>query len=186
MSEQSDAVKKWRRNTKLRIVKAMGGCCQICGYNKCPEALDLHHLNPNTKEINFGKITANPCSWDKKVVPELRKCILLCSNCHREYHSGYVKIPETFFIFDESFSDYRNDNKELTTCEYCGKPTAPQRKFCSRECMGHSIGYQKLEWDDKKLKNLLSEGLSNIAISKILGCSETSVRKRLKKIKLSR
>jgi len=32
MSNKSEYVKRWRKNTKKRIIESMGGECQICGY----------------------------------------------------------------------------------------------------------------------------------------------------------
>jgi len=55
--------------------------CAICGYSEYPEALDFHHVNPKNKE--FGITVSTLARSDKKVVEELNKCILLCSNCHR-------------------------------------------------------------------------------------------------------
>ena len=50
MSKNSEAVKRWRKNTKDRMVIAMGGCCQICGYNKTHKALEFHHINQMKKK----------------------------------------------------------------------------------------------------------------------------------------
>lgn len=80
MSISSNRVKDWRENTKQRIVDAFGGRCSICGYSKCLAGFDLHHLDPTEKEFGFGAIRANPKSWKNIIVPELRKCILLCAN----------------------------------------------------------------------------------------------------------
>lgn len=44
-------VKKWRYRAKYRVVQAFGGCCGICGYNKCIFALEFHHLDLSKKEI---------------------------------------------------------------------------------------------------------------------------------------
>ena len=104
MSVGSERVKKWRAQTKERIVSAMGGSCIICGYNKCHSALDLHHLDPKQKTFGFGAIRGNPKSWDKIVI-ELRKCVLLCRNCHGEYHEGLFLIPEDAPKFNEAFSN---------------------------------------------------------------------------------
>ena len=76
----SYATEKCRR-TKLRAIKFLGGHCVKCGYNKCPAALDYHHIDPSKKDINF--VTAKHWSW-KRLVEELKKCVLLCANCHRE------------------------------------------------------------------------------------------------------
>ena len=58
MSNKSEAVKIWRKNTKQKMIKAMGNHCQICNYNKCPEALELHHIDPSEKEF---RIWCNYC-----------------------------------------------------------------------------------------------------------------------------
>lgn len=66
--------------------KCGGLKCSKCGYNRCFAALDLHHLDPALKEFNFKtKLMLKPT---EERVKELDKCILLCSNCHRELHNG--------------------------------------------------------------------------------------------------
>lgn len=106
----SEKVKRWRRNTKERIIKAMGGACCICGYNKCPNSMILHHIDPSEKDIGIGDIRANPKAW-AIIVEELRKCILLCSNCHGEVHWGVAILPDNFAKFDESYAIYDNKQK---------------------------------------------------------------------------
>lgn len=75
-----------RRNTKLKALDYKGGSCQRCGYNRCKEALDFHHLDPSVKEFGLSK-NGNTRNWEK-VKEEIDKCQLLCSNCHREKHAG--------------------------------------------------------------------------------------------------
>ena len=72
---------------KKNAVKYKGGKCQNCGYNKCNSALEFHHVNPNEKDFSLSNVKLT--SWSIKIKQELDKCILLCSNCHREEH---VKI----------------------------------------------------------------------------------------------
>ena len=63
--------------------------CSICDYNKSMWALEFHHLNPNEKEYNLGHLYT---SSTKKLYEELDKCILVCSNCHKEIHEQeYLK-----------------------------------------------------------------------------------------------
>jgi hypothetical protein len=72
------------RKMKELMVEYKGGCCQKCGYDKYLGALEFHHLDPNEKDFNpshYRKYT-----FDERVKNELDKCILLCSNCHRETH----------------------------------------------------------------------------------------------------
>lgn len=101
----NEAVKKFRITTKTRMIAAMGGCCQVCGYDKCDRALSFHHLNPAEKDYNFGDLRANPKKWSL-IVNELRKTVLLCNNCHMEVHAGMTVIPETVRRFDESYLEY--------------------------------------------------------------------------------
>lgn len=77
-----------RRSMKLQAIKLLGGKCSICGYNRCVEALEFHHINPSVKEFKLG--SGNTMSW-KDYKKEAVKCILVCSNCHKEIHSkmGY-------------------------------------------------------------------------------------------------
>lgn len=105
MSKQSEKVKRWRKRCKERIIEAMGGSCCCCGYNKCMWALALHHLNPDEKEMTLSSIRANPKNWNI-IVKELRKCILVCHNCHSEIHAGERLIPDNVYKFNESFIEY--------------------------------------------------------------------------------
>jgi len=137
----SQYVKDWRKKTKLRIIKAMGGKCQICGYDKCPEAFDLHHLDPNEKEISLSSIRANPKAW-ATIVKELRKCVLLCANCHREVEAGYSVI-EVKQYFNESYANADFFERELRKyvpkiCETCGEeysPTSGNQRRCTQLCI---------------------------------------------------
>lgn len=108
----ADKVKDWRSRTKERIVKSMGGKCVCCGYNKCTASLTLHHLNPSEKEFEFGGIRRNPKSW-KKIVNELRKCVLVCANCYAEIEHGNLNIPDNAIRFDESYVKYELHNSHL-------------------------------------------------------------------------
>ena len=73
-----------RKENKLRAISLFGGKCSLCGYNKCSAALDFHHTDPNKKDDDI-KDMFNKYSWET-TYKELKKCILVCSNCHRELH----------------------------------------------------------------------------------------------------
>ena len=45
-----------RSQSKKIITRAMGGKCCICGYNKCIQALEFHHVNPHEKDFHFNKM----------------------------------------------------------------------------------------------------------------------------------
>ncbi len=76
-------VKNYRKILKEKLVEYKGGKCEICGYNKCVEALEFHHLNPEEKD--FGISSYSSLSFDK-AKKEVDKCILVCANGHREIH----------------------------------------------------------------------------------------------------
>ena len=50
-----------RRSMKIQAIKLLGGKCSICGYNKCVDALEFHHTNPEIKEFKLG--SGNTMSW---------------------------------------------------------------------------------------------------------------------------
>ena len=74
--------KQRRKSLKDKAIQYKGGSCYKCGYNKCPAALDFHHLDPTTKG---AKLIQAIRSWEE-MKTEIDKCILICSNCHRELH----------------------------------------------------------------------------------------------------
>lgn len=82
------AVAKRRRRVKTLAIESKGGKCQVCGYNKYQGALDLHHLHDKRFGIGDKGYTR---SWEK-IKEELKKCILVCSNCHREIEAGITSI----------------------------------------------------------------------------------------------
>lgn len=84
-----DYIKKRRNIIKDKLIKYKGGECCLCHYNKCAEALELHHLNPSEKDFTIAK---NYCKSWETIKKEADKCILVCSNCHKEIHNGYVDI----------------------------------------------------------------------------------------------
>lgn len=58
---------------------------KICEYNKCVDALEFHYENPNENEFKLG--SENIMSWHEHK-NEALKCILVCSNCHKQIHSN--------------------------------------------------------------------------------------------------
>jgi hypothetical protein len=87
---RSENVSKQRRGRKLKAIEYKGGQCKICGYSKCASALEFHHLDPNEKDFSFSAKGLTR-SWEKQKI-ELDKCALLCSNCHKEVHTGVTEI----------------------------------------------------------------------------------------------
>lgn len=89
-SSISEYHKSRRRKIKEELVELKGGKCQICGYKKCLRSFQFHHLDPSKKDFT---ISANLKRINReKVIKELDKCILVCSNCHGEIHDGITRV----------------------------------------------------------------------------------------------
>jgi 5-methylcytosine-specific restriction endonuclease McrA len=63
--------------------------CTHCGFDKYKPALDFHHVDPKEKDIIITKL--RDCS-PKRLEAEVKKCIVLCANCHRAFHSGLIVL----------------------------------------------------------------------------------------------
>lgn len=57
--------------------------CKKCKENR-NWILDFHHIDPNTKEYNIADLKHTGCF--NKIKDEILKCILLCKNCHYDFH----------------------------------------------------------------------------------------------------
>jgi len=79
-----------QRDIKQKAIDYKGGCCKACGYNKYNGALEFHHKDPNKKDFTLGH--AKTYAFDR-IKNELDKCVLVCSNCHREIHGGLIPVP---------------------------------------------------------------------------------------------
>jgi hypothetical protein len=88
MAKHSGRRSESRRELKRKAVDYKGGCCEICGYDRCLAALTFHHRDPIQKDFGISDIM-NILSW-QRIKRELDKCHLLCSNCHYEVHHGLV------------------------------------------------------------------------------------------------
>lgn len=64
--------------------------CTICGEDH-PAALDFHHKDPATKNQAVSWYLKN--SQFTKAKKEMKKCIVLCANCHRKHHWQEKKNP---------------------------------------------------------------------------------------------
>ena len=67
--------------------------CKICGYDKYYGALEWHHMVPSEKLFELALNTARTYTL-AEILAEKRKCIIVCSNCHREIHAGLLETVE--------------------------------------------------------------------------------------------
>ena len=69
------------REKKDKAVALFGGKCLDCSNIYPPFVFDFHHLEPKEKDDGV----AFHSSWEK-IEKELKKCVMLCANCHRIRH----------------------------------------------------------------------------------------------------
>ena len=67
------------RRGRINEIKMKLGC-SICGYNKHPAALDFDHIDPALKSFTLSQ---DPKRAWSKIEAEIKKCRVLCANCHR-------------------------------------------------------------------------------------------------------
>lgn len=93
---------KQKYQEKRNIIDELKSQCKCakCGDNRS-YVLDYHHINPEEKDEKISRMISNNYNLDK-IEQEINKCIVLCANCHREFH---------FF----------NNKKQITLKEYLNK-----------------------------------------------------------------
>lgn len=102
-------VERWIQ-LKKDVVESMGGQCADCKGVFSYEVYDLHHLDPSQKEYNWSKI--KKINEEKRQL-ELKKCVLLCANCHAQRHllcEVNIRPKPT----------YKNLSGQQRKCIYCG------------------------------------------------------------------
>ena len=62
-----------------------GLSCSVCGESN-PWCLDFHHRDPKTKDANPSAMIDQKGWGIERIMEELEKCDVLCSNCHRKKH----------------------------------------------------------------------------------------------------
>lgn len=78
---------KAKVNTKITVDK-FKEFKKTLNCSNCVEkrwwVLDFHHRDPSKKDIEISNLIKSGSS--KKIKEEIEKCIVLCSNCHRDLH----------------------------------------------------------------------------------------------------
>lgn len=76
---------------KLELIESMGGKCCLCGYNKNLAALVFHHADKGAKKFKLDMRTLSNRK-KSRIENEGKKCIILCHNCHAEYHNPHLDL----------------------------------------------------------------------------------------------
>lgn len=171
-------VKTFRQRLKERAVYVLGSKCQICGYDKCITALEFHHINPKEKDINFSSNTNR--SW-ATTCNEIKKCILVCANCHREIHAGLIDNTILQSSFDEEKAKEIDQlvanlkTHKVYYCKNCGKEIYSNKSTLCQECA--NIARRKVERPNREELKQLIRNNSFLSLSRQFGVSDNAIRK---------
>ena len=100
-----EKVKEWRKNTKIKLFEGFGSKCSCCGLQDDPIVYDFHHLESDGKEF---QISSKVMSWENVVI-EAKKCVMLCSHCHRKVHFKNLQIDNPIMFNEELISSIKNN-----------------------------------------------------------------------------
>ena len=111
-----------KKNWELAFKHFGGRKCQHCGIESDQPIYDLHHKDPSEKDASIAILFAKK-HWKKDILPEVKKCMLLCANCHRIEHERIrLETPElapktgrprtrSLPIEDEIYEEYKGEEK---------------------------------------------------------------------------
>lgn len=191
--------KQWRIIIKQRAVNALGGQCCNCGvvFNNVG-MYDIHHINFE-KDFSISNVQTNGAKTWLKIRDELKKCCLLCPNCHRGYHFGEIEISFKDNYFNEDYYEWEatsfsqlkigndlsltplDNHEEKYRCASCGGPKSYSGEIC-RNCL--SKKQWKCEHPSKEEMIVLLKSCPLSQIAKMYGVSDNSIRKWLQNYNL--
>lgn len=141
-----------RYRKKHYLVSLIGGKCSNCGLDDLL-CLDFHHIDPKNKSFTIGSNL--PSKSIEILEEEAKKCVLLCSHCHRKHH-GRMDI----YILDYFERNINNTKKRKEEKEYTPNESKRKVKRPSKEEL------HKLVWS-----------MPTIEIAKLYGVSDKSIEK---------
>lgn len=117
---------------KVKAINFLGGECSCC-KEKDFFKLAFHHTNPKEKESNVAELFDH--SW-LDIEKEIKKCILLCHNCHVEKHfNERQKTKENrSFVNKKIMLEFKQEKK----CFKCGYDK------CTEALEFHHFGEKKI------------------------------------------
>jgi len=82
IAKRKKEISEWFMGYKSRLM------CERCG-EKETICLEFHHIKERDKDFNLGQVKS--WGWGKKrIEKEIKKCIVLCANCHRKLHADLI------------------------------------------------------------------------------------------------
>ena len=169
------------KKRKNDLIKLFGSKCCICGFDTFQEALEFHHVDPDTKEFGLGSSNAATKSLEKQIT-EARKCILVCANCHRGIHYNQITIPQNWqSLFQEDVAKQLLDQLEITKhgqkhfCQRCGKEIPTRDAIYCPDC--NYIMSRIVERPSREELKILIREKPFTQIGEMYGVTDNAIRK---------
>jgi len=112
-------MKNRRAKRRALVLEMLGDSCARCGST---EELEVNHIDRVQKVVTLsGAGLDRACN---KIVEEIKKCELLCIECHKDYTRGQWKrreIPPSYVKHGDVFyhGTARMYNEKNCRCEDC-------------------------------------------------------------------
>lgn len=165
---------------KIYFIRLLGGKCNSCGYNKNISVLEFHHING--KEFELDMRTLSNLSFDR-LEKEVKKCKVLCANCHRESHNEIerFKLSKYDNLNTENLLNHIKVNiKEKKYCKDCNKQiwNKSTTNLCN-ECIKHMPrpNTRKVVRPSKETLEEEIKTTSFVKLGKKYGVTNVAVRK---------
>lgn len=180
MSNSQNVVNFIKRR-KSNLIKVFNSQCCICGFNSFQEALEFHHVNPEEKSFGITDGTSATKALEKQL-EEMKKCILVCANCHRGIHAGHIQIPKNYkdLYCEEVAQSLLTDLEQIKTgkkhyCQRCGKEIATKEASYCVDCW--NITKRKVDRPTREELKQLIRTTPFTVIASQYGVTDNAIRK---------
>lgn len=117
LKKERKYILKWAK--KIKAIRYLGSKCCYCEEDNI-HALDFHHKNPKEKKFQITLVGLHK-KWSS-IEKEIKKCILLCCNCHIKEHRKNrttqslrrIKIKQQMLEYKGSFQCSKCGTEDLT------------------------------------------------------------------------
>jgi hypothetical protein len=145
------------KNRKKYFVNLLGGKCSKCSYSTCLDALCFHHMKDKSFTLDAANLRSKSLT---KLNQEIKKCILLCSNCHMEDHH-----PD---LYIDCIADTNNKQKQKAISRkiLLIESKGGKCSMCSYRANLSALCFHHVNPKTKKIK-LDFRGLANYSLASI-------------------
>lgn len=182
MSNNSNVI-SFRRRIKSALVQAFGNKCLCCGKSFPQYMYDFHHLNPKEKEF---ALSGNGVTRAKDAyAQEAKKCIMVCSNCHRMIEYGDIDTTHLYSNFNDKIY-YEVIQQSIDEQKKIKQSLRKDIKIKNIEQNIDGIRKKQTVYPTREQLKKLIRTTSFIKIGDMYGFSDNAVRKWCDKMNLPR